>query len=294
MKYKEKWGLFTGMTATRASFVFNNYFLDVIFGRIELYIWKLANGIKTPIIWPWKCSDTFEFGWTGLRYGFIKTANICRNIHLSHYYNATHIFSKILEEIANSNTLVLYGDNDLRENYLFKKYFKSVYAFKTLCFSSDYTKFFDKGKFREKKVLTFGSVHLISELYKRGKLFYLDSYDRLAVDFPNDTFHSDRLFLSQINHPLLVKYFTFWGIDSPGVSDFHKINLNELLNRYKYFIVGGEDSGAIPIGLLDGIAAGCIPIVSQKLSVLISTLCKEYLIYRDINNLIEILNEMDV
>jgi len=294
MKYKEKLNEFSGMAASRSTIFLNIAFLDKLLGTIELYIWKKIHNIQTPICWNINSESIFEFCWTGIRYGFYPTKNKNRHIHLSHYFNATDKLALIFKRLGKENTIILNNDNDITNNYLYKKYFGENYKFKIFSFTSDSNKFFDKKQNRLNKVLTFGTIHLIEELRKEKKIFYKDSFSRLINDFPTGTFHDERLMLSKINHNMLIKYFYFWGIDDFDSNELFSLNLNDELNRYKYFIVGGENSGAIPIGLLDGISAGSIPIVHSSNLNLIKKICDKFEVYKDKDDLINLLNSLNV
>lgn len=264
--------------------------------RAELFIWMLLNGLnplKTTVLWnieDLKNDDIFiSFSLRNLDQEYHGLDNIndkkfLKLFHITHFVQNTSLIAKNIRRL---NIDFLIAENNLSKNSeYFKKYFtfykKDVY-YLPFVYQSRFTRQvnFDK---RLNKCLATGTIVDIREtgnpyefkdfstFYKTSVLQpkramvhkykyrlhkYIDSY--IGVLYENKLIINRKNFLLKIigklNNALISTR-----------RNYFKFDIVEKYNSYKMFINGEEINDLPGIGMVEGMACGCV-YIGQKLSM---------------------------
>jgi hypothetical protein len=200
----------------------------------------------------------------------LKTFSKFRKVimHLSHYFVNTQIKSTNLSKVKD---VILAGDSDLTDNGYFKHYFR-WYDKKVLVLPFALSERWSNVEVVEwqlrKKCIATGTVH---DLTKERPRKYYRSY----IDFSGlTTYHPRRveadLYMKENNLTSFVSYYR--GKNRNFVQGIFKkflisqkayfsINLVKEYSSHKFAVVGEEYTGFPPLGVIEAMSCGCIPIV---------------------------------
>lgn len=257
-------------------------FLRAIVSEFDYFIWKLSNP-EIPVVRFRERNKSnsvlIAFMWrnfenTRLENEIIKNLNSFKNIilHTTHYFmNAEHKFTLVRK----INNKIYAGDNDIRNNTLFKKLVGCEQKnFLILGFAVQ-KRFEQKSKFNQRlnKCIATGTlIEIDNEPHlKRHKL--------VKIHLNSDTYHPGRKFI----HENVEKYnrvdsviSLFRGskskakirslIDKFSVSqkEYHSLDLVEIYNKYKFAYNGSEITGGISLGNFEAMSCGCVLFIHSE------------------------------
>ncbi len=179
-------------------------------------------------------------------------------IHLSHYH--TFYIEKKYFDCLN---IKLCFDNDISQNVYFKKKFPYYHQKLIILPFQIKERFFVENvaiqDLRISRIAATGTYHkfppnIIDFKYKEFSTLHPI---RLAVALRNFKL---KYFINIMSEYKSSSLFSILG----GQTKYMSLNIVDLYQKSSHSFVGGEGTGAIAIGTLESMAAGCIPIISRE------------------------------
>jgi hypothetical protein len=203
-------------------------------------------------------SNVFLFGYKTGRdtLNFLKRKGFKNRIflHLSHY----HTFEISLGDFEELDITLLF-DTDVSHHSYFRKKFPTYKGhLRVLPFQIDDRFFAEEHQKKQPRIAATGTYHSLPDGTLDITYNGTSTLHPVRLAFAQSNVEADHL----ENHLSLFESQSIWSV-LVGQRKYMSLNIADLYKTSSHAFVGAEGTGAIAIGTLEAMAAGCIPFVTE-------------------------------